>query len=376
MIDPRNEKLAVLLLNYSVEAKLGDTLYLEVKGKETLELGKVILRIATERGITPFWFYSDESLLRQFVKGASDAQMKRMAELHIELMKRSDCYIGLRGSGNPFDMADIPSEQMDKFSKLFYHPVHFEQRVKKTRWVVVRYPNSAMAQLAQQPTEIFADYYYRVCILDYNRMSDAQSKLFDLMMATDKVHVKGPGDTDLTFSIKNINAQKCDGHHNIPDGEVFTAPVRNSVNGIMHYNTPSNGLGTQFDNIRFVFKDGKIIEATSGATTEQLNKMLDTDEGARYIGEFSLGCNPFILHPIKDTLFDEKIAGSLHFTPGQAYEEADNGNRSSVHWDLVLIQRADYGGGEIWFDNKLIRKDGVFTDSKIEKMLSAEYLQG
>lgn len=374
-MDPRNDKLAELLIDYSVEAKSGDTLYLEVKGKETLALGQSIIRVATARGVTPFWFYSDESLMRQFVTNASDDQFKRMAELHMELMTRANCYIGLRGSDNPFDMADIPHDRIERFNKLFYHPVHLEQRVKRTRWVVLRYPNPAMAQLAMQPTETFADYYYNVCVLDYNRMSQAQDKLFDLMMATDHVHIKGPG-TDLTFSIKGINCRKCDGHRNIPDGEVYTAPVRNSINGTLQYNTPSLYQGVLYENIRFVFKAGKIVEASAGAMTDKLNKILDTDEGARYIGEFSLGCNPFILHPMKDTLFDEKIAGSLHFTPGQAYEEADNGNRSAIHWDLVLIQRADYGGGEIWFDDKLIRKDGVFTDPEIEKLFSAEYLKG
>jgi aminopeptidase len=374
-MDPRNDKLAALLIDYSCEAKPGDTLYLEVKGKETLDLAKAILRVATDRGVTPFWYYSDESLLRQFVKGASEGQIKRMAELHLELMKQSDCYIGLRGSENPFDMADIPREQVGKFEQLFYHPVHLEQRVKKTRWVVLRYPNPAMAQLAMQPTETFADYYYNVCVLDYKRMSQAQDKLFALMMATDKVQIKSPG-TDLTFSIKGINCRKCDGHRNIPDGEVYTAPVRDSINGTLQYNTPSLYQGTVYENIRFVFKEGKIVEASAGPNTEKLNKILDTDEGGRYIGEFSLGCNPFILHPMKDTLFDEKIAGSLHFTPGQAYEEADNHNKSAIHWDLVLIQRPEYGGGEIWFDGKLIRKDGVFTDPELEKMFSGEYLKG
>lgn len=373
MSDPRNLKLAELLIDYSIEAKTGDTLYLEVKGKETLDLAQAILQVATKRGVTPFWFYSDESLMRQFVKDATDEQIKRMAELHLDLMKKSDCYIGLRGSDNPFDMADIPHAQIERFNKFFYHPVHLEQRVKKTRWVVLRYPNPAMAQLAMQPTEAFADYYYNVCVLDYNRMSLAQDKLYDLMMATDKVHITAPG-TDLTFSIKDILCRKCDGHRNIPDGEVYTAPVRNSINGTLQYNTPSLYQGTLFENIRFVFKDGKIIEASAGAMTDKLNRILDTDEGARYIGEFSLGCNPFILHPMKDTLFDEKIAGSFHFTPGQAYEEADNGNRSAIHWDLVLIQRFDYGGGEIWFDGNLIRKDGVFTDPELEKMFSGEYL--
>lgn len=375
MPDPRNDRLAELLLDYSVEVKAGDTLYLEVKGKETLDLAKTVIRLATDRGVTTFWFYSDESLLRQFVKGASDDQMKRQAELHLDLMKRADAYIGLRGSDNPFDLADVPPEQMERFNVLFYKPVHLDQRVKKTRWVVLRYPNPAMAQLAMQPTETFADYYYRVCILDYHRMSEAQTKLFDLMTATDEVHIKAPG-TDLSFSIKGINCRKCDGHRNIPDGEVYTAPVRDSVNGVIAYNTPSLYQGTVYENIRFVFEEGKIVEASAGPFTDKLNKILDTDEGARCIGEFSLGCNPFILHPMKDTLFDEKIAGSFHFTPGQAYEEADNGNRSAVHWDLVLIQRPEYGGGEVWFDGVLIRKDGVFMDAEMERMFSGKYLKG
>ncbi|MCX6785144.1 MAG: aminopeptidase [Candidatus Komeilibacteria bacterium] len=374
-MDPRNERLATLLLDYSIQVKPGETLYLEVKGKETLELAQVILRLATERGVTPFWFYNDETLLRQFMMSASEAQMQRMAELHLELMTRSDCYIGLRGSENPFDLADIPPEQTTRFKKLFSEPVHMQRRLKHTRWVVLRYPNPAMAQLAGQPTDTFADFYYRVCLLDYKRMSQAQDQLHALMSTTDQVRIVAPG-TDLTFSIKGINCVKCDGRLNIPDGEVYTAPVRDSVNGVIRYNTPSLLEGTVFEDIEFVFRDGKIVQATAGANTVKLNHILDTDEGARYVGEFAIGCNPLILQPMKDTLFDEKIAGSLHFTPGNSYDDAPNGNHSAVHWDLVLIQRADYGGGEIWFDGKLIRKDGVFTDPELEKVFSAEYLQG
>lgn len=375
MRDERHRQLAQLLLDYSVEVKPGETLYLEVKGKETLELAKQVLKLATERGVTPFWFYSDESLLRQFLRGAGEDQMKRMAELHMEIMRRTNAYIGLRGSDNPFDLADIPPEQMERFNRLFYHPVHLEQRVKKTRWVVLRYPNNAMAQLAQTSQEAFEDFYFSVCLLDYQRLSQAEEKLFQLMMATDQVHILGPG-TDLRFSIKGIKCRKCDGHRNIPDGEVFTAPVRDSVEGYITFNTPTLNQGTVFENVHLEFQKGKIVKAEAGPNTAKLNRILDTDEGARYIGEFSLGVNPFILHPMKDTLFDEKIAGSLHFTPGQAYEEADNGNRSAIHWDMVLIQRPEYGGGEIWFDGKLVRKDGKFTDPELEHLFSADYLKG
>ncbi len=372
--DKRNTVLARQLLEYSTKIQKGETLYVEIKGVEALDLGKEIIRICTEIGATPFWFYNDESLLRQFVKGAGDDQFKRQAELHMELMTRADAYIGVRGSNNPFDMADIEHGQIEKQNKLFYKPVHLEERVKRTRWVVLRYPNNAMAQLAETSQEAFADFYFNVCCADYAKMSKAQDKLAALVKATDKVHLKGPG-TDLTFSIKGIGVEKCDGGRNIPDGEVYTAPVRDSVNGTLTYNTPSLHQGFLYNNISFTFENGKIVRATCDGDDKKLNGVLDTDEGSRYVGEFAIGVNPFILHPMKDTLFDEKIAGSFHFTPGQCYDEAPNGNQSNIHWDLVCIQRPDYGGGEIWFDDKLIRKDGVFTDDEMEKAFSAENLK-
>ncbi len=374
MKDKRNEILARLLIDYSCDLKKGEVLYLEIKGKETLELGKQVIRIATEKGAIPFWYYNDESLLRQWVGKASDDQFKKQAELHLELMKRADAYIGLRGSDNPFDMADIAPSQLDKQKTLFYKPVHLEERVKRTKWVVLRYPNNAMAQLAETSQETFEDFYFEVCCADYAKMSKAQDKLLALMTATDKVHIKSPG-TDLIFSIKGISCVKCDGTRNIPDGEVYTAPVRDSVNGTITYNTPSLYEGVVYNGISFTFENGKIVKATAAGNVDKLNKILDTDEGARYVGEFAIGVNPFILKPMKDTLFDEKIAGSFHFTPGQCYDEAPNGNQSAIHWDLVLIQRTDYGGGEIYFDDKLIRKDGVFTDGEMEKAFSADNLR-
>lgn len=374
MKDKRNEILSRQLIDYSLAMKKGETLYLEIKGKETLEIGKQIIRLAAEKGVTVFWYYNDESLLRQWVKNASDDQFKAQAELHLHLMQKADAYIGLRGSDNPFDMADIDEKQVEKHNSLFYKPVHLEERVKRTRWVVLRYPNNAMAQLAETSQESFEDFYFDVCCADYAKMSKAEDKLAALMNTTDKVHIKSPG-TDLSFSIKGIPSVKCDGHRNIPDGEVYTAPVRDSVNGTITFNTPSLYQGVVYNKISLTFEKGKIIKATADSNVEKLNKIFDTDEGARYIGEFSLGVNPFILHPMKDTLFDEKIAGSMHFTPGQCYDEAYNGNQSNIHWDQVLIQRKDYGGGEIWFDGKLIRKDGVFTDAEMEKSFSKENLR-
>jgi len=374
MKDPRNAVLARNLVEYSLDIQPGELLYLELKGVDSLELAREIIAHTTRRGAVPFWYYSDESLQRHWLKSANDTQFTKFAETHLELMKRADCYIGVRGSDNPFDLADLPQEQLRKSAQLFYKPVHLEERVKRTRWVVLRYPNNAMSQLAETSQEAFADFYFNVCCLDYAKMSIAMDPLKKLMESTEKVRLVGAG-TDLRFSIKGINVVKCEGKRNIPDGECFTAPVRESVDGHITFNCPSLYEGKVFNNVRLEFERGKVVKATADNYQSDIERILNTDAGARYVGEFSLGFNPFILHPMKDTLFDEKIKGSLHFTPGQCYDEAFNGNQSSIHWDLVLIQRPEYGSGEIWFDDKLIRKDGVFTDAKLEQGFSAENLQ-
>jgi len=376
VIDPRNDKLADILVNYSCQVRKGELVYVEMKGIPTIELGKAVIRKVTKVGGIPFWYYNDESIIRQFLLTNTEEQIKGFAKFHLAMMKQTQAYIGIRGSSNPFDLNDIPAAKMKLFSTLYYKPVHMEQRVKRTKWVVLRFPNDAMAQLAQQSQEQFEKYYYDVCCIDYAKMSKAMDPLIKLMQHTDKVRIKGPGQTDLTFSIKGIPPVKCDGHRNIPDGEVYTAPVRNSINGVIAYNTPSLEEGTVFENIRFEFKNGKIVKATNTIDQKKMERLLNTDAGARYIGEFAIGVNPMVKEPMKDTLFDEKIDGSIHLTPGQCYDEAPNGNQSAIHWDLVLIQRKDYGGGEIWFDNRLIRKDGEFVIPELRGKFTRKALGG
>ena len=285
-------------------------------------------------------------------------------------MQGMDAYIAIRGNENTAELSDVPSEKLNLYNRLTTPTLDY--RVNKTKWVILRYPNPSMAQLANMSQEAFEDFFFNVCTLDYKKMSRAMDSLVNVMNRTDKVRLVGP-DTDLTFSIKDIPAIKCDGLRNIPDGEVYTAPVRESMNGVISYNTPSEEQGFTYENIRFEIKDGKIIKATAN-NDERINALLDTDEGARYFGEFAIGVNPFVLDPMKDTLFDEKICGSFHLTPGMCYEDAPNGNKSAVHWDLVMIQRPEYGGGEIWFDDVLIRKDGLFVIDEL-KCLNPENLK-
>lgn len=371
MRDMRLQKLAANLAGYSIDVQPGDNVLIDMIGSER-ELAKCLIEEVAKRGGRPFVETSDRSVLRSLLMHATREQIELWASFDLKRMEAMQGYIGIRAGENASELADVPEEKMRLYEQLYRNPVHMERRVKKTKWVVLRYPNHSMAQLADMSTEAFEDFYFNVCNLDYAKMDRAMDPLASLMERTDKVRIVAPG-TDLTFSIKGIGAKKCSGHRNIPDGEVFTAPVRDSVNGTIAYNTPSINNGVTFENIRFTFENGKIVAAES-SDTKRINEILDMDEGARYIGEFSLGFNPYILHPMKDTLFDEKIAGSLHFTPGQAYEETDNGNRSAVHWDLVLIQRPEYGGGEVWFDDRLIRKDGRFVVPELEP-LNPEHLK-
>jgi aminopeptidase len=294
--------------------------------------------------------------------------MKAIGQVERNRMEQVQCYIGARGSHNISEMSDVPKEKIDLYEKHWWTPVHQGVRVPKTRWVVLRWPHPSMAQAAGMSTEAFEDFYFRVCAgVDYGQMQKSMQPLIELMQKTDKVRIVGPG-TELAFSIRNIGVVGCWGERNIPDGECYTCPVRDSVNGAMQFNCETLYRGTIFNSIRLGFKNGKVVEATadSDSNTKKLNEILDADEGARHIGEWSLGFNPHIMKPMKDILFDEKIAGSFHLTPGQAYKEADNGNKSQVHWDMVCIQRKDYGGGEIYLDDKLVRKDGIFTMPELQ----------
>lgn len=361
-MDTRIKKLADLLVNYSCDVQPGDKVLIDYEGECCKTLVRQLVKNVYKRGGLPYVDIRDSAITREILLECTEEQIEFMNDCKLAQMKGMNGYIAIRAGGNTSELSDVPSEKLNMYYKLTAPTLDY--RVNKTKWVVLRYPNNSMAQLANTSLESFEDFYFNVCTLDYQKMSNAMDSLVELMEKTDKVRVKGPG-TDLTFSIKDIPAVKCCGERNIPDGEVYTAPVKDSMNGTISYNTPSEEQGFTYENIVFKIKNGKIVKATSNNDTK-INELLDTDEGSRYFGEFALGVNPYIMNPMKDTLFDEKICGSFHLTPGASYEDAPNGNKSAVHWDLVMIQRPEYGGGEIYFDDILIRKDGIFTIPELE----------
>ena len=371
MQDERINKLAKGLINYSCALKKGEKVLIEAKGIDYM-LVNALIKEAYAVGAYPFVELFDNRITRQLLLSQPAELAKLRAKYDGFRMSEMDAYIGIRGGENSNELCDVPEDNMRIESEYYSHPVHHELRVKKTKWVVLRYPTQGMAQQANMSTDAFEEFYFNVCNLDYSKMDRAMDALKVRLDKADKVRIISPN-TDLSFSIKGIGSQKCSGSRNIPDGEIYTAPVKDSVNGTITFNAPSVENGFKFENVSLTFKDGKIINATAN-DNKKVNAILDTDEGARYVGEFAFGINPYILKPMGDILFDEKISGSIHFTPGCCYDDSYNGNVSAIHWDLVLIQTKEFGGGEIYIDGELIRKDGVFVPDDL-KCLNPENLK-
>ncbi len=367
MIDPRVTQLAELLCSHSTRLGPSDSVLVHAFDVPAEAIAEIV-RVAQSKGARVAVRLEQAAVKRQLMLGMTVENAKMIADSERHEMDLMTAYIAVRGSLNYAELGDTSPETDRLWAQHYMTPVVFETRVPNTKWVALKWPTAAFAQQASMSTEAFEDYYFRVCTLDYSRMATAAAPLKELMDRTDRVAIKGPG-TDLEFSIKGIGSVPCVGLRNIPDGECFSCPVKDSMNGTITYNTVSLYQGTEFKDIRYVVKDGKIVDASCDGQTAKLNDILDTDEGSRYFGEWALGFNPHILHPMKDTLFDEKIAGSFHLTPGNAYTgPGGNGNKSSIHWDTVLIQRPDYGGGEIWFDGQLVRKDGLFVLPELQAL--------
>lgn len=366
MIDERIKKLASNLVHYSLKLKKGEKILISSNGPDAEPLVNEVLKEVFKVGALPFLENNNNRLLRTMLLNATEELLEKKAEFDLMRMKEMDAFLGIGSVENSSEHSDVPGDKMKMYMEKYVTPVHMKERLPNTKWTVMRFPTNSMAQQANISLEAFEEFYFNVCNLDYGKMSEAMNGLVDLMNRTDKVRITGRG-TDLTFSIRDIPTVKCDGDRNIPDGEVYSAPVKDSVNGVLSYNTPAVYQGVTYENIVLTFENGKIINAAAN-DTKRINQVFDTDEGARFIGEFAIGVNPYILKPMKNTLFDEKIMGSFHFTPGNSYDEAPNGNSSSIHWDLVCIQTEEYGGGKIWFDDVLIRKNGYFVLPELEAL--------
>lgn len=365
MKDERIAKVADTLVNYSVSVQPGEVVRIIAHDFESRPLVKELIKAVYKAGGIPVSEFIDHEIQALELKESTQKRMDLLAKWELQRTEDMDVYILIRGKSNEYELSSVPAEIMAANMKANKEAQYI--RVNKRKWVLLNYPTNFYANAAKMGHDEYQDFFYDVMLVDYKKMGEDAKVLKDLMERTDKVRITGPG-TDISFSIKDIPAVICAGDKNVPDGEVYTAPVKDSVNGVIQYNTVSAVSGNVYENVRLVVENGKIIEESSSVNDDKISNVFNSDEGARYFGEFAIGINPKINKPVGDILFDEKIYGSFHFTPGQSYDDAPNGNSSVVHWDLVCIQTPEFGGGEIYFDDVLIRKDGEFVIDELKSL--------
>ena len=359
------KELASLIVNYSIRVEKDERVLITTQSLETREFISYLIEEIYKNGGVPCLKINDQILGARLAEKNNEGRIELLKKIQENEVELFDSFINIRYATNDYENKNVSGEMSKKLSQALLPSS--DVRVNQRKWVLLNYPSLLDSYKAKMTSTEFMEFALKVMTVNYKSMSELIKPLKKLMDKTDKVRIVSPG-TDITFSIKGMGSIPCVGEMNIPDGELYSAPVKNSVNGIITYNTPSPYQGRVYNHVSLEFKDGKIISATCDDDNEKLNEIFNTDEGARYVGEFSLGFNPEILYPMGDILYDEKILGSIHFTPGQAYKDCYNGNDSGIHWDMVLIQRKDYGGGEIYFDDVLIRKDGMFVLEELKPL--------
>lgn len=359
------KELASLIVNYSIRVEKDERVLITTQSLETREFISYLIEEIYKNGGVPCLKINDQILGARLAEKNNEGRIELLKKIQENEVELFDSFINIRYATNDYENKNVSGEMSKKLSQALLPSS--DVRVNQRKWVLLNYPSLLDSYKAKMTSTEFMEFALKVMTVNYKSMSELIKPLKKLMDKTDKVRIVSPG-TDITFSIKGMGSIPCVGEMNIPDGELYSAPVKNSVNGTITYNTPSPYQGRVYNHVSLEFKDGKIISATCDDDNEKLNEIFNTDEGARYVGEFSLGFNPEILYPMGDILYDEKILGSIHFTPGQAYKDCYNGNDSGIHWDMVLIQRKDYGGGEIYFDDVLIRKDGMFVLEELKPL--------
>ena len=348
MISDYDYRLADLILNHSTEVQKNDQVMVQLIGLNGIDLLRALVEGIRQRGAHPFVQIEDTEVQRTLVEQGDETFWKNQASVdQLPLMKQMDVFIGIRAFENIYEQSKASKDANKAYSEHFLKPVHFDERVNNTRWCIMRYPSPAFAMNAKLPTRDFMKFYYEACLVDYGQLQQSMKPLEARLRAADQVRLVGEG-TDIRLSVKGQNWVPCFGRHNIPDGEIFSSPIIDSVQGVIRY-APSVYQGKPFEFVSLEVKDGVVVDFDS-SNNDALRDILDTDKGARRFGEFSFGTNPIISSPMYDILFDEKIYGSNHLTLGKDYEIAPNGNSSNIHWDLVCI------GADVYLDGELIRK--------------------
>lgn len=367
MRDPRLEKLADVLVNYSVGVKK-DQLVRITGAPVSLPLVMAIYRKVLEAGGHPFLRMAPEEAQENFLKIASEEQLKFLNPINLFEIEKIDCSIGIWADENTRSLTNVDPKRVG-MSQAARKPIMeiFLKRAadKKLRWCGTQFPTQASAQDAEMSLAEYENFVFGAGLLDlenpvagWKKMSEGQQRLADLLNGKSDYRVKADNGTDVRMSVAGRRWINCDGHENFPDGEVFTGPVLDSVNGVICFSFPAVHHGREVQDVRLTFKDGKVVDASASKGEAFLISMLDTDAGSRLLGECAIGTNYHIRQYTRNTLFDEKIGGTVHFAVGAGYPETGNTNQSGLHWDMVVDLRK---GGFIEIDGIRISENGQFT---------------
>jgi aminopeptidase len=354
VLDRRWSQLGEILVNYSTRTKTGDRLLITMMEPETFPLTLAVYEQAVRAGAFPQVQFSSAYLERALLLHGSDELIARVPDLERNGMEWADVSIGLRGARNPHELAGIPTERLAAHKRAL--GVISALRNKQTRWVLVRVPNESFAQAAGMSLGEAMEFFFDATLRDWEEASRRYRRIGDLFQTASRVRIVGR-DTDLAFSTAGRTYVVGDGHINIPDGEVYTAPVDDSAEGVIAFKYPGVYAGRSITGIRLEFRAGEVVAATAETGEEFLHQILSIDDGARRIGEFGVGVNEGIDRFVGDILFDEKIGGTIHLALGRAYAECGGTNQSALHWDLVKDLRAE---GAIELDGRRVFENGGF----------------
>lgn len=352
MKDQRLAKFADVLLEHSLNIKEGENVVIRA-GYLAKPLIDEFYRKTVDKGANTFVHILSDPQRKYFMENATPKQLENANALYEGIYEKADAVLVIEAPENTKHLSNVSPRKNMEYNKAI-SPVL--KTIMNKRWVLTNYPVEAFAQDADMSLEEYEDFLFDAVLVDYEKMDRDMNKILDIFDTADTVRLVGK-DTDLTFSIKGRKGTKCSGQNNVPDGEVYYSPVTNSANGHIYYEFPAIRYGNQVDGVRLEFKDGKIINARSASNEQFLNQMLDTDAGARYLGEFGIGLNYGIKKFIKNILFDEKIGGTIHLAAGNAYEGSGGDNISVLHWDMIKELRTN---GEIYADGKLVQKNGIY----------------
>lgn len=358
MVDTQKlKKLAKIIINYSIALKKGEKLLIRGYGFDGYPLIKELYLEAVKAGAFKIDVrYSSDEMARIFYENATKEQLTFLDLLDKKVADNYDAMIQIIADENPFELAAVEIKKKQLAMKAM-KPL--SDILHKKRWCLFYYPNNATAQTAKKSLETWENFVFDSCIKDWKKEEKMQLKLIDLLKKVKKIRVVGH-ETDLTLSVAGQTWLKCCGSHNLPDGEVFTSPIRNSVSGVIRYNVPTRYMSKDFDWVKLWLKNGKVVKEACSHDVKDLADILNTDSGARYYGEFAFGLNKSILEPTREILFDEKMGKSLHMALGKCYDEAPNGNDSNIHWDLIF--RFDWANAELYFDDKKVYSKTKWID--------------